>query len=549
MSTMRLRATLLASGLALLALAPASAPASWQGAGSDAASARAHRLGSVAQPTTSVANRTVVVTWTAPASGAPVTGYLVRRYDESGNAQTIGAGCSATIATTRCTETAVPPGTWRYRVTAVNANWRSAESAPSAAVTIAGPALSLNQSSVTSLPARLSGQITNFASGQTVSFRLDSSTGPALSGTIAPTPVPASGTANVSVTLPTGTASGSHTIYARGSAGDSATAQISVLQAQTLTTSAWNLRDASAGGPEVDASDPIAFAADGRTVATSTPPASFSTSRYLQIDANGPLPTNASPTSATFNIRFAAGAGSSTACFYFDLRRASTNAVLATHGSSANPVGCVTGTAQTSFSTALTAASSTAIANDLRVRVYVRTSGARAPVVDQAALSVVSSSGTFALNDEDFTDQLSGNATDRTWPLVARGGTTYPSASTWPTAFSSSRYLRLTFPAYVTSAVTVSGASFLHRFRRAGGGSVCWYLQVLQGTTVIGTHGSAASPISCTTGNAYRTDSVSLPEINSPARANGAVLKIYLRSTTGRSSEHDRAQMTIDYAN
>ena len=158
-----------------------------------------------------------------------------------------------------------------------------------------------------------------------------------------------------------------------------ASALVSVLVSQTLTTSAWDLRDSSAGGSAVNVSDPIAFASDGRTVATSTPPTSFSTSRYLEIDANGPLPTNVSPTSATFNMRFAAGAGSSTACFYFDLRRASTNAVLATHGSAANPVGCVTGTTQTSFSTALPTVSSTAIANDLRVRVYVRRSGGGGP--------------------------------------------------------------------------------------------------------------------------------------------------------------------------
>ena len=205
---MRLRATLVASALALLAaVVPASAPASWKGATSGSASAKARTLGSVAQPTTSIVNRNVTVSWTAPASGAPVTGYLVRRYDDSGNAQTTGAGCSGTIASTSCTESAVPPGTWRYRVTAMNAKWRGSESPASA-------------------PVR-------------------------------------------------------------------------VLVQQTLTTSAWDLRDASAGGSAVNVSDPIAFASDGRTVATSTPPTSFSTNRYLEIDANGPLPTNASPTSAS----------------------------------------------------------------------------------------------------------------------------------------------------------------------------------------------------------------------------------------------------------
>ena len=456
---MRLRATLVASALSLLAaLLPAAAIASWKGASSGSGTSEARSMGSVDQPTASNVNGNVTINWAVPGAGAPVTGYLVRRYDDSGNAQTIGAGCSGTIATTSCTESAVSPGRWRYRVTAVNAKWRGPESAASALV--------------------------------------------------------------------------------------------SVLVSQTLTTSAWDLRDSSAGGSAVNVSDPIAFASDGRTLATSTPQTSFSTSRYLEIDSNGPLPTNASPTSAAFNMRFAAGAGSSTACFYFDLRRASTNAVLATHGSAANPVGCVTGTAQTTFSTALPEVSSTAIANDLRARVYVRRSGGAAPVVDQAAVSVVSSQGAFALYDEVFTDRLGGGATTDTWPLVASGGPTYVSASTWPTAFSSSSYLQLTFPAYVPGGATVSGGSFLHRFRRSGGGgSACWYLQVLQGTTVIGTHGSATSPISCTSGNSYRNDTVSLPEINSPALANGVVLRVYVRSSTGRSTEHDQANLTINYAN
>jgi hypothetical protein len=251
---MRSRAILVASALSLLAaLLPAAAVASWKSATSGSAAAEARSLGSVDQPTASNVNRNVTVNWAAPDAGAPVTGYLVRRYDESGNAQAIGAGCSGTIATTSCTETAVPPGTWRYRVTTVNAKWRGPESA--------------------------------------------------------------------------------------------ASAPVSMLVPQTLTTSAWDLRDASAGGSAVNVSDPIAFASDGRTLTTSTPPTSFSTSRYLEIDANGPLPANASPTSATFDMRFAAGGASRTACFYFDVRRASTNAVLATHGSATNPVGCVTGTA------------------------------------------------------------------------------------------------------------------------------------------------------------------------------------------------------------
>ena len=92
-----------------------------------------------------------------------------------------------------------------------------------------------------------------------------------LTGSILPSPVPANGTANVSVTLPSGTAAGAHTVYAIGSLGDTASAPVTVLVPQTLVTTAWDLDDASAGGAEVNASDPVAFASDGRTVTTTAP--------------------------------------------------------------------------------------------------------------------------------------------------------------------------------------------------------------------------------------------------------------------------------------
>ncbi len=457
---MRLRATLVASALSLLAaLLPAAAIASWKGASSGSGTSEARSMGSVDQPTASNVNRNVTVNWAVPGAGAPVTGYLVRRYDESGNAQTIGAGCSGTIATTSCTESAVPPGRWRYRVTAVNAKWRGPESAASALV--------------------------------------------------------------------------------------------SVLVSQTLTTSAWDLRDSSAGGSAVNVSDPIAFASDGRTVATSTPPTSFSTSRYLEIDANGPLPTNASPTSADIQhalrrrrrlehglllLRPSAGVDQRRARHPRQRRQPG----RMRHRDRADDLlDGAAGAFPRPRSQTICALASMSGDREGRLRSSIR----------QRSRSSVSQ-GAFALYDEVFTDRLGGGATTDTWPLVASGDPTYVSASTWPTAFSSSSYLQLTFPAYVPGGATVSGGSFLHRFRRSGGGgSACWYLQVLQGTTVIGTHGSATSPISCTSGNSYRNDTVSLPEINSPALANGVVLRVYVRSSTGRSTEHDQANLTINYAN
>jgi hypothetical protein len=224
-----LTAALLAA-LVLLGLA-SSASGAWRGDSAGAAYTKAASLGTGAQPSAAVSGRNVELSWSA-SSGTPVDGYLVKRYNGSGQEQTIGANCSGTISGTSCVEKAVPPGTWRYSITPVRQNWRGAESPLSAPAVVGAPALSLNQSSVSSLPATVSGQISDFIDGQSVTFRLDDpNTGQILSGSINPNPVPYDGTAQVSVTLPAGTASGQRTVYAIGNQGDVAGAAITVVSA------------------------------------------------------------------------------------------------------------------------------------------------------------------------------------------------------------------------------------------------------------------------------------------------------------------------------
>ena len=122
----RVATALLACGVLLALCSPAAA--SWNGNGSGPSYAKARSLPAPAAPTTSVTGRNVTVSWTAPGGAVPVTGYLVKRYNGSDVEQTVLAGCTGTIATTSCTENAVPAGSWRYTVTAVRGNWRGSES-------------------------------------------------------------------------------------------------------------------------------------------------------------------------------------------------------------------------------------------------------------------------------------------------------------------------------------------------------------------------------------------------------------------------------------
>jgi hypothetical protein len=191
-----------------------------------------------------VSGRDVLVSWPASEGAVPIDGYLVSRYDESGGqVHSPVSACSGTVSGLGCSETGVPPGEWSYSVTPVRGNWRGGESARSPLVTVAAASLTLGPGTVNVLPATLTGEIGNFLAGQSVSFRLDDpTTGQPLSGNIAPIQVPGPGAASVGVTLPPGTPDGSHTVYAIGSQGDTATAAVVVEAAcvspgpQTVTT-------------------------------------------------------------------------------------------------------------------------------------------------------------------------------------------------------------------------------------------------------------------------------------------------------------------------
>jgi hypothetical protein len=118
---------------------PGGAAAAWSKIGSGSANAKAKALGAGNVPTGSVSGHKVTVSWAASSytNGGSPAGYLINRYNAStGVLQTIGANCSGTIAVLTCTENGVPSGSWKYSVTPATANWRGAESAKSATVTV-----------------------------------------------------------------------------------------------------------------------------------------------------------------------------------------------------------------------------------------------------------------------------------------------------------------------------------------------------------------------------------------------------------------------------
>jgi hypothetical protein len=513
------------------------------------------------QPTVSVSGRNATVSWTAStfSTGTAVSGYAVKRYDANGNLQTIGAGCSGAVASTSCTETGVPSGAWKYTVTSKHGNWSGAASPQSATATIAVPSLSFTSSTtVSSLPATLNGNLASFVAGQTVTFRLDNvSTGTVLTGTLSPTPVQSNGSASVAVTVPAGTANGSHTVYVIGSQGDTASAAITVNApvARSFTTSAWTVSDASSG-TAVDTSDGLA-ATGGPYAFQSTFPTSFDTARYVAFDFNGPLRSGDATSSVNFNFNYlgynSALGTASTACFYFDVRRVSTGNVLATHGSAGSPVDCNSALTYHQISTPLAEVTSTDIANDLEIRVYMNNSIAtNINFEDKATVTGSAGSDSFTLYENQVIDKASGVATTKPWSLASGGDSAiYISDSTWDTSFNAAKFLKLTYPAYVPTGATGVSGTFKYSYKADSVGETnCYYIEVYQGTTLLAAHGTSSVPVSCAGATTYVTDTTALPEVNTAAKANNVVIRVYAKNTgttSKRKSDADLATLKVDY--
>lgn len=132
------RSAAIALVLALAAVFPAAAAASWRPGGSGSGYSAAERMPIGGTPTASASGSEVTVGWpasTLPGGGA-VGGYVVRRYNLSGEQQAVGAGCAGTVTALSCSEQGVLAGKWRYTVTPVLQVWRGTESAGSAPVSV-----------------------------------------------------------------------------------------------------------------------------------------------------------------------------------------------------------------------------------------------------------------------------------------------------------------------------------------------------------------------------------------------------------------------------
>ena len=110
-------------------------------------------------------------------------------------------------------------------------------------------------------------------------------------------------------------------------------------------------------------------------------------------------------------------------------------------------------------------------------------------------------------------------------------------------------HLDFVFPSYVPATANVVDATFHFGYLSLdAAGTNCYYIEVYDGGTLIGSHGSSGSPAGCNGGASYSTDSITLGEINTVARANNLKIRIFMRDSAGARSQIDLGKVTFDYS-
>lgn len=196
----------------------------WTGAAGTTSAAIA-----VAAPAMSLSPATITSlpgTTSATLTGFAASETVTFRLDSaSGTVLTTSPATTTTSASGGATATVtIPSGTTSgaHTVYATGAGGLSATAALT--VTLPTPAVTLTATTFATLPGTTTATVAAFGASEPVTFRLDSSSGTSLGTATAN----ASGAGSGSITIPAGTTSGAHTVYAVGGAGSSATQAITV---------------------------------------------------------------------------------------------------------------------------------------------------------------------------------------------------------------------------------------------------------------------------------------------------------------------------------
>jgi hypothetical protein len=197
------------------------------------------------------------------------------------------------------------------------------------------------------------------------------------------------------------------------------------------------------------------------------------------------------------------------------------------------------------------AVTSSAIANDLVIRVYGRTQTLGTTFnVDRATVTGSGADGSFELFPPTRIDAADNSPATLPWSLTADDNVVFTNGSAWQTAYSANRYLKATFPAYVPSGSTIQSVTLTHVYRsNSANRPVCVRYETFAGATALGTHGNTTAGYSCSPSNtADVTDTVSLTEVNTVAEVNSLAVRIHeWRTGSSATSRTDQIRLSVTY--
>ncbi len=118
----------------------------------------------------------------------------------------------------------------------------------------------------------------------------------------------------------------------------------------------------------------------------------------------------------------------------------------------------------------------------------------------------------------------------------------------WPGSFNSSRYIDIEFNRPLPAGLQVTNVSLTLRLASDSGGTMCAYLEVRRAASgdLVSGHGSAASPLACTSGTAYSLLTVPVNAVSGTDAANDLKIRVFGRDTAAGAMRLDQVTLVGD---
>jgi hypothetical protein len=115
-----------------------------------------------------------------------------------------------------------------------------------------------------------------------------------------------------------------------------------------------------------------------------------------------------------------------------------------------------------------------------------------------------------------------------------------------PLAFASTRYVELTLSNQLPTAIPVSSVTLNLTMAESGGGTACTYVEIRRASNnaLLGTQGSSASPLVCSSTTTQVTTTSALTYVTSSTDADDLKVKIFVRNSSLQKIAFDRVTVT-----